>query len=62
VLDGRITDGFKEMNAKFDSRFDKVDRRLDHIDAKTDGWVRWGVRVGLGLFGTVVFAVCPHSN
>ncbi|RPA88470.1 hypothetical protein L873DRAFT_1796637 [Choiromyces venosus 120613-1] len=45
--------GFNQIN----DRFDKIDQRFDRIDAKVDGWVKWGIRVSLGLVGTGILAI-----
>ncbi|KAF8458321.1 hypothetical protein BGX38DRAFT_1153117, partial [Terfezia claveryi] len=41
ALGSKVDAGFNQVN----DRFDKFDQRLD----KVDGWVKWGVRVSLGL-------------
>lgn len=45
TLSSKVDDGFKNIN----DRFDKFDLRLEEIDSKVDGWVKWGVRFGVGL-------------
>ncbi|RPB29231.1 hypothetical protein L211DRAFT_845224 [Terfezia boudieri ATCC MYA-4762] len=45
ALCSKVDAGFNQIN----DRFDKFDQRLDKVDSKVDGWVKWGVRVSLGL-------------
>ena len=58
ALGSKLDAGFNQINA----RFDKFDQRLDKVDSKVDGWVKWGVRVSLGLIVVGLGAVCLRCN
>ncbi|RPA88581.1 hypothetical protein L873DRAFT_1849664 [Choiromyces venosus 120613-1] len=53
ALSSKVDTGFNQIN----DRFDKIDQKFDRIDAKVDGWVKWGLRVGLGFVGTGILAI-----